>query len=80
MSELQKTVDSTIWCEKYKPKDIDDVLISDEHKTKFKEFLQHNDIPHLLFSGNAGNGKCVSYDTEIEVYVSDSLLSKIKEK
>jgi replication factor C small subunit len=78
MSELQATVDSTLWVEKYKPKTIDDVLCEKHLKDKFKEFIDKKDMPCLLLAGSAGNGKCVHRDTEIEIFVSDELYEKLK--
>lgn len=46
-----------IWVEKYRPKTLDDVVISDKTLAKFREYVEKKDIPHLLFSGNAGIGK-----------------------
>jgi DNA polymerase III delta prime subunit len=57
MSDLQVTVDSTLWVEKYKPKSIDEVLCEQHLKDKFVEFIAKGDIPNLIFPGNAGNGK-----------------------
>jgi replication factor C small subunit len=57
LNEVKVAVDSTLWVEKYKPTSIDDVLCPDHLKTKFKEYIDSNDIPSLLFQGTAGNGK-----------------------
>jgi len=57
LNELKKTVDSTLWIEKYKPATLDDVLIEGHLKKKFKEYIEKKDIGNLLFQGSAGNGK-----------------------
>ena len=47
-----------LWVESYRPQSIDDyVFQTDEHKTRFMEFIKKKSIPHLLFSGHRGTGK-----------------------
>lgn len=46
-----------LWCEKYRPRTIDDCVLPDELKNTFKEFVESGQIPHFLFSGTAGVGK-----------------------
>jgi len=55
--DIKKTVDSSIWVEKYKPESLDDLLCDPVMKAKMKEFAEKRDIPCLLFEGSAGNGK-----------------------
>lgn len=43
--------------EKYRPKDLNTVIISQAIKDKIKEFLDNKDIPNLLFHGPPGTGK-----------------------
>lgn len=46
------------WVEKYRPHQIDDSLVLDnEMKSKFQEYLQKQEFPHLLLVGNPGTGK-----------------------
>ena len=54
---LKATVENSVWCEKYKPATIDDVLISDKIKAKFNVYMNQKEIPHLMFVGGPGNGK-----------------------
>lgn len=46
-----------LWIEKYRPKTIDDIVLSDNNKTVVENFCKTKDIPQLLFVGNAGIGK-----------------------
>jgi DNA polymerase III delta prime subunit len=46
-----------LWVEKYRPKKINDCILSDDLKNTFKEFLNKKEIPNLLLSGTAGTGK-----------------------
>lgn len=48
---------SSLWCEKYRPKKIEDLCISDEIRSLLDSFKQKKDIPHLLFIGTPGIGK-----------------------
>ena len=37
-----------LWVEKYRPKKINDCILSDDLKNTFKEFLNKKEIPNLL--------------------------------
>jgi DNA polymerase III delta prime subunit len=43
--------------EKYRPSCLDDIILSDQLKDKFKEYIDQKYIPHLLFNGQPGIGK-----------------------
>ena len=47
----------TILNEKYRPDTLEGYICKDEVKVKFKEFIDKQDIPHLLFAGKPGAGK-----------------------
>ena len=47
----------TILNEKYRPDTLDGYVCRDEDKVKFQEFIDNQDIPHLLFAGKPGAGK-----------------------
>lgn len=46
-----------IWCEKFRPHTIDDILIDDDTKSLMKDFAKNEQIPNLLFIGPPGTGK-----------------------
>lgn len=46
-----------LWCEKYRPRVIDDCVLPEALKNTFKEFVVSGQVPNFLFSGNAGVGK-----------------------
>jgi len=46
-----------LWVEKYRPKNIQDTVLTDELKSTFKEFLLKDNIPNMLLAGPAGCGK-----------------------
>ena len=46
-----------LWVEKYRPKKIQDCILSEDLKHTFLEFVKKKEIPNLLLSGTAGTGK-----------------------
>lgn len=51
------TILGQLWNEKYRPKKIEEVILSDKEKNIFKKYISENDIPNLLFKGPQGSGK-----------------------
>jgi DNA polymerase III delta prime subunit len=47
----------TILNEKYRPDTLEGYICKEETKNKFQEFIDKQDIPHLLFAGKPGAGK-----------------------
>ena len=63
--------DEFLWADKYRPKSIDDCILSDGLKKSFREFVENKEIPNLLLTGSAGVGKttvaralCEQLDTD----------------
>lgn len=52
-----KNIDSVLWCETYRPTKLRQMVLSNEYKTKFKEYIAKGNCPHLLFYGPPGGGK-----------------------
>ena len=50
-------MESTIWTEKYRPKDFSEVKGQKEIVKRIKAFVEIKNMPHLLFTGPAGVGK-----------------------
>ena len=46
-----------LWCEKYRPKTIEDCILPEGIKKTFSDFLNKGEIPNLLLCGPAGCGK-----------------------
>jgi DNA polymerase III delta prime subunit len=46
-----------LWVEKYRPRKIQDCILSEDLKNTFLEFVKKKEIPNLLLSGSAGVGK-----------------------
>ena len=47
----------TIWNELYRPTTLENYVCTEENRNKFQEFIDKQDIPHLLFAGKPGSGK-----------------------
>lgn len=48
---------TSLWTEKYRPKDFSDIKGQDEIVKRIEAFVKSKNIPHLLFAGPAGTGK-----------------------
>jgi DNA polymerase III delta prime subunit len=49
--------DTFLWCEKYRPQNIDDCILPANLKKTFKDILKTGELPNMLFTGTAGLGK-----------------------
>lgn len=47
----------TIWTEKYRPDTLEGYVGNDALREKLQQYIETQDIPHLLFYGTAGTGK-----------------------
>lgn len=48
---------NVIWVEKYRPKEVSDLILEPDTREILNQFLLKESIPHLLLSGNVGCGK-----------------------
>jgi len=48
---------NSLWCEKYRPKKLDDFVVAAENLEIINSFKKNNQIPNLLFTGTPGIGK-----------------------
>ncbi|WP_050031882.1 replication factor C small subunit [Halorubrum halophilum] len=70
MSEADEQTAATatgreIWIEKYRPQSLDDIHGQEAIVERLQSYIEQDDIPHLLFSGPAGVGKCVTGETPV---------------
>jgi len=70
-----KGVFNGIWCEKYRPHTLNDIILDDRTLDIIKGFK--SEIPNLLFVGNPGTGKCLDGEEELLLYVDDYEYEKI---
>lgn len=47
----------TLWIEKFRSQTLDQYICPKEFKERIQQFIDTNDIPHLIFTGPAGVGK-----------------------
>jgi DNA polymerase III delta prime subunit len=65
---MNKQMEDEIWVEKYRPLDINDVVMEDRDKQKITEFINNpSKMPNLLFYGPPGTGKCHGGEERIEI-------------
>ena len=69
-----------LWTEKFRPSTLEDIVLSKEDREFFESLNEKQEIPHLLFAGVQGTGKCLHGDEVIEVYVSDNLFESLKKQ
>ena len=69
-------IDNThfIWCEKYRPRNIEECILPDSTKKTFQEFLKKQEIPNMLLAGPPGIGKttvakALCNELGVDVYV-----------
>lgn len=46
-----------VWFEKYRPRELDNMVLDPEKRASFTKYITEQNIPHLLFYGSAGSGK-----------------------
>jgi replication factor C small subunit len=54
-----------IWIEKYRPRSLEDVVGHEAITERLQRYINQKDLPHLLFAGPAGTGKCVTGETPV---------------
>ena len=54
-----------VWIEKYRPQTLSDVMGHEDIIGRLQSYVDRNDLSHMLFSGPAGVGKCVTGETPI---------------
>lgn len=50
-------VENTVWTEKWRPKKIEDCVLSRQNKKLFRALIENKDVPNMLFVGSPGVGK-----------------------
>ncbi|KMT45819.1 hypothetical protein EL22_27050 [Halostagnicola sp. A56] len=71
MSEADaETAESTpgrteVWIEKYRPETLDDIKGHEDIIPRLSQYVEQDDLPHLMLGGPAGTGKCVTGETPV---------------
>lgn len=69
----------TLWTEKYRPQTVQDCILPSRIKTAISGAISNGEIQHMLFSGTGGTGKCLDYDTVIEIALDDEAYAILKD-
>jgi len=68
-----------IWEEKYRPQVLEDLILPEEYRKQFAEYMKQDMLPNMLFTSSiAGAGKCLDYEEDIEVYVNEEMFKKLQ--
>ena len=51
------SIKNFIWYEKYRPKELSELVLPITYRDKFESYIEEQNIPHLLFYGPQGSGK-----------------------
>jgi len=68
-----------LWIENYRPKCLDDLVLTDENKRIVEKYIKGDEIPNLLLYGNAGTGKTSLAKILVEVLDAEHLLLNCSE-
>ena len=72
MNEVVQNLAERLWVEKYRPKTLDDLVLSDDVKQKVQEWLREKHVPHLLLAGVPGTGKTTLARILVSNIIKDS--------
>ena len=61
-----------VWLEKYRPSDINEVVLPDKYRKKFKEFIINQEFPSLLLIGSPGTGKTTMAYILLDACIGDT--------
>lgn len=70
----------TLFIERFRPNQIDNYLCSPELRTEVNKWIKNNDIPHLIFEGEAGLGKSTLARLLVHNIDCDSLIIKTSDE
>ncbi len=66
---MQEIGSSSLWCEKYRPQRLSDLILPKNYKDLFEKVIKDKELPNLLLSGTAGLGKsslCYALANELD--------------
>jgi len=65
---METTKANTPWCEKYRPVNMESIVLDPHNKKIFHNIIEKNTFPHLLFYGPPGVGKTTTADNLVNDY------------
>ncbi|WP_114577895.1 replication factor C small subunit [Saliphagus sp. LR7] len=54
-----------VWIEKYRPERLSEIKGHEDVVPRLERYVATDDLPHLMFAGPAGTGKCVTGETPV---------------
>jgi len=54
---MQHIKNESIWTEKYRPENVESIILPERIKSQFEDIVKGDEIPNMLFYGSAGTGK-----------------------
>ena len=66
-----------LWVEKYRPRTIAETIIPDRIRKQLQPMVDSKSLTNLMMVGIQGCGKCLGYDTEINIMVSEDLYERM---
>ena len=65
---MSTSKETTPWCEKYRPVNMESIVLDPFNKKIFHNIIEKNTFPHLLFYGPPGVGKTTTADNLVNDY------------
>ena len=71
----KETKEDIPWVEKYRPTHFDDIVLDSINRKLFKQIIQKDHFPNLLFYGPPGTGKTTTIINLIQEYQKNYWIS-----
>lgn len=65
-----------LWCEKYRPKTIAEMILPQRMKESFQAIIDSGELQNSIFSGSAGCGKCLSGEELITIEMDETTFNQ----
>ncbi len=65
-----------LWCEKYRPKTINDIIMPPRLKEAFSSIVKSGELNNVILSGPPGSGKCLSGEELITIEMEEETYQK----
>jgi replication factor C small subunit len=70
----------TIWCEKFRPDRVEDIILPQRIKNQFEHIITGNEVPNMLLYGGAGVGKTTTAKALCKEVDTDWLIINVSEE
>jgi len=54
---MSSKIEDFLWVEKYRPREVNDMILTGEQNSLFSKWVEEKEFPHALFIGKPGSGK-----------------------